>query len=153
MARTRHSSRPTIVNRRAGYEYHFLERYTAGIILTGTEIKAVRLGKVQLGDAFCMFYGNELFIRNMQISVYDFGSFSNHDPKRSRKLLLSRKELKKLKSKSQETGVTIIPIKLFFSERNFAKVEIALAKGKKEFDKRETIKEREHDRASRRGED
>lgn len=151
LAKVKYSSRPTISNRAASYEYHFIERYTAGIVLTGTEIKSVRAGKIQLQDAYCIFYGGELFVRNMQINSYDFGSYNNHDPKRSRKLLLTRKELRKLKSKSEESGTTVIPVKLFFNDRNFAKLDIALAKGKKTFDKRESIKERDVERQTRRG--
>ncbi|MCZ2357192.1 MAG: SsrA-binding protein SmpB [Bacteroidia bacterium] len=137
---------PTIVNRRAIYDYHFLERFSAGMILKGTEIKSLRLGKAQLIDAFCMFIGNELYVRGMEIAPYTQGTYNNVPAKRDRKLLLSKKELSRLLSKMAEKGLTIIPTKIFFSDRGFAKIEIALAKGKKDYDKRSTIKEREQKR-------
>lgn len=137
---------PTIINRRAAYDYHFLERYVAGIILTGTEIKSLRAGKAQLIDAFCMFIGEGLFVRSMEIAPYTQGTYNNVPTKRDRKLLLTKKELSKLRENANEKGITIIPVKIFFSERGFAKLEIALAKGKKDYDKRATIKEREQKR-------
>lgn len=133
---------PTIQNRRASHNFHFLELWDAGIILKGTEIKSIREGKVQLQDAFCYFDKGELWIKNMEISPYEFGSFSNVEPKRPRKLLLKKSELAKIQQKL-EKGMTLIPTKIFFNARNFAKVQIALAKGKKLYDKRESIKERE----------
>jgi SsrA-binding protein len=143
-----------IKNKRASFEYHLLERYVAGIALLGTEIKSIREGKANINDSFCSFLDDGLYIRNMHIAEYSFGSFYNHEAKRDRKLLLTKKELKKLKVKGEEKGFTIIPLRMFMSERGFAKVEIALAQGKKDFDKRETIKERdskrELDRAMRR---
>lgn len=141
---------PTIKNKRAEHEYFLLEKYTAGIVLTGTEIKSVRLSKVQLQDSYCFFQSEELFIRNLMISEYDSGNIYNHEPKRNRKLLLTKKELKKIKSKSDEKGFTIIPVKIFFNERNIAKLEIALAKGKQFFDKRETLKEKDQKRSMQR---
>ncbi len=141
-----------IRNRRASFEYELLERYIAGIVLTGTEIKSVREAKVSLPEAYCLFLSNELFVREMHIAEYKWGSIYNHEPKRDRKLLLNRKELNKLKRKSQEKGLTIIPTFLFINERGIAKIEIALAKGKKLYDKRESIKNRDLDRSMRNGE-
>jgi SsrA-binding protein len=134
---------PVIKNRQAEFQYFLLERFQAGLVLTGTEIKSIRLGKVQLQDAYCLFQGGELWIRNMQISPYEQGNIYNHDPKRARKLLLTARELKKLKTRVEEKGLTIIPVKIYFSERNLAKLEIALAKGKKFYDKRESLKEKD----------
>lgn len=144
------NTRPTILNRQAGYEYAFIDTYVAGIALTGTEIKSVREAKVQMQDAYCAFQGNELWVRNLQISPYTHGGYMNHEPTRPRKLLMLRKELDKLKKAAEEKGLTIVPRKLFFNDRNVAKLEIALAKGKKLFDKRQTIKAREEERASKR---
>lgn len=143
-----------IKNKRASFEYHLLERYVAGIALLGTEIKSIREGKANINDSFCAFLEDGLYMRNMHIAEYSFGSFYNHEAKRDRKLLLTKKELKKLRTKGEEKGFTIIPLRIFISDRGFAKVEIALAQGKKDFDKREAIKERdtkrEIDRAMRR---
>ncbi|GGK70704.1 SsrA-binding protein SmpB [Rufibacter glacialis] len=132
-----------ISNRRASYEYQFLDKYTAGIMLRGTEIKSIREGNVNLSDGYCTFHGTELFLHQVTISKYTEGTHYNHEPTRDRKLLLNKRELKNLKEGIQEQGVTIIPTRLFISDRGFAKVEIALAKGKKLFDKREDIKERD----------
>lgn len=132
-----------IKNKKAYFEYHILDTYTAGIKLLGTEIKSVRVGKVSLADAYCSFLQGELFILNMHIAEYTHGSFYNHEPKRDRKLLLTKKELKKLAAKSVEKGFSIIPLKMFISERGFAKLEIGLAQGKKLYDKRETLKEKD----------
>lgn len=147
------SYRPTITNRKASHEYTFLEVIEAGIVLTGTEIKSIREGKVQFGDAYCMFMGEELFLIDMHISEYEFGNLNNAEPRRQRKLLLKSKEAGKLQAKSEEKGLTIIPVKLYFNERNFVKVQIALAKGKKLFDKRNDIKERDVTRQLRREEE
>ena len=144
---------PTIINRRAAYDYHFLERHIAGIMLTGTEVKSLREGKAQLIDSFCMFIGNDLFVRSMEIAPYTQGTYNNVPSKRDRKLLLTKKELSKLQTKITEKGLTIIPVKIFFSERGLAKLEIALAKGKKDYDKRASIKEREQKREIDRRED
>jgi len=135
-----------IRNRRASFEYSFLDTYTAGIVLTGTEIKSIRQGKVNLQDAYCLFLGDELFIRQMSISTYTEGTYNNHDPLRDRKLLLTRRELKKLIDKLKDQGLTIVPVRLYTSDRGFVKMEIALAKGKKLYDKRESIKERDVER-------
>lgn len=132
-----------IKNKRVSFEYHLLDRYVAGIRLLGTEIKSIREGKANINDSFCAFFDDGLYIRNMHIAEYSFGSFYNHEAKRDRQLLLTKRELKKLKEKGEEKGFTIVPLRIFISERGFAKVEIALAQGKKDFDKRETIKERE----------
>lgn len=132
-----------IRNKRASFEYHLLERYTAGIQLLGTEIKSIRESKANINDSFCAFLNGELHIRNMHIAEYSHGSFYNHEAKRDRKLLLSKKEINKLRVKGEEKGFTIVPLKIFIGERGFAKVEIALAQGKKDFDKRESIKERD----------
>lgn len=132
-----------IKNKKAFFEYHILDRYTAGIRLLGTEIKSIREGKANINDAFCTFFDDGLYIRNMHIAEYSHGSFYNHEAKRDRQLLLTKKELKKLRTKGEERGFTIVPLRMFISKRGFAKVEIALAQGKKDFDKRESIKERE----------
>lgn len=132
-----------IKNKRAHFEYHILDTYIAGIRLLGTEIKSVREGKVNINDSFCAFFDDGLYIRNMHIAEFSHGSFYNHEAKRDRQLLLTKKELKKLKTKGEERGFTIVPLRLFISDRGFAKVEIALAQGKKDFDKRETIKDRD----------
>jgi len=129
-----------IKNKRAGFEYFLTEEFTAGIVLTGTEIKSVREGKANLTDAFCAFEGNELYVKNMHISEYKFGTYSNHEPKRDRKLLLNRRELRKILTKTSEKGLTIIPTLLFINEKGLAKINIAIAKGKKLYDKRETLK-------------
>ncbi|SFC55671.1 SsrA-binding protein [Flexibacter flexilis DSM 6793] len=132
-----------IKNKRASFEYHFLETFVAGMVLRGTEIKSIRQSKVQMQDAFCTFKGTELFVVNMHISTYTEGTYNNHQPKTDRKLLLKGKELKKLLDKSQDNGVTIIPVRMFINDRGFAKLEIALARGKKLYDKREDIKDRD----------
>lgn len=140
------SSTINIKNKRAYFEYHILDTYVAGIRLLGTEIKSIREGKANINDSFCTFFDDGLYIRNMHIAEYSHGSFYNHEAKRDRQLLLNKKELKKLKTKGEERGFTIIPLRIFISQRGFAKVEIALAQGKKDFDKRETIKERDSKR-------
>lgn len=133
----------TILNKRASFEYAFLEKYVAGMQLQGTEIKSIRLGKANITDAYCTFVAGELVVRNMEIALYDGGTYYNHAPRRDRKLLLNKHELKKLSNKLKDKGLTIIPTKLFINDAGFAKLEIALAKGKKLFDKREDIKERD----------
>lgn len=132
-----------IKNRRARYDYEFLDTFVAGLMLFGTEIKALREGKAALNDSYCLFLNNELFIRGMHIGEYSHGNINNHDPYRDRKLLLNRRELDKLIGKMKNVGNTIIPVSLFINDRGLAKMEIALAKGKKQYDKRETIKERD----------
>ncbi|HIY76202.1 MAG TPA: SsrA-binding protein SmpB [Candidatus Sphingobacterium stercorigallinarum] len=140
------SSSVNIKNKRASFEYHLLDRYVAGIALLGTEIKSIRQGKANINDSFCAFFDDGLYIRNMHIAEYSFGSFYNHEAKRDRKLLITKKELRKLRAKGEEKGFTIIPLRIFINERGYAKVEIALAQGKKDFDKRESIKERDSKR-------
>jgi SsrA-binding protein len=135
-----------IKNKKASFDYEFLEQFTAGIKLVGTEIKAIRLGKANVSDAFCYFANGELYVKGMNVSEYDWGSYSNHEPKRDRKLLLTKKELTKLFKKSQEKGLTIVAYRLFLSEKGLAKLNIALAKGKKQFDKREDLKKKDANR-------
>lgn len=136
-----------IVNRKAKFSYEFIDTFTAGMVLTGTEIKAIRAGNVNLTESFCAFKRGELWVRNLYISEYLNGSVYNHDVTRTRKLLLNKRELARLEKKVKETGVTIIPYKIFFNKRGIAKMEIALARGKKAHDKRQTIKERDDKRA------
>ena len=129
-----------IRNKRASFDYEFLEEYNAGIILTGTEIKSVRAGKASLVDSYCSFDKGELWVKGIHIAEYRLGTYYNHEEKRERKLLLTRKELRKLERNVKETGLTIIPVKMFITDKGWAKLRIALAKGKKEYDKRETLK-------------
>ncbi len=135
-----------IRNKRATYEYFLVDTYTAGIVLTGTEIKSIRDGKANLTDSYCTFRGHELFVNEMHVSEYRFGSYLNHPAKRDRKLLLTKRELHKLQNKVKEKGFTIIPVLLFVNPKGLAKLNIALAKGKKFYDKRESIKERDNKR-------
>jgi SsrA-binding protein len=132
-----------IKNRKASFEYFFLEDFNAGLALTGTEIKSIRQGKVNFQDAYCLFMDGELYIRSLHISPYTEGTHYNHDPMRDRKLLLTKRELRKLNENLKDQGLTIIPVRLFTNERGFAKLHIALAKGKKLYDKRDSIKERD----------
>ena len=136
-------SKINIRNKKAGFNFTFIEKYIAGIKLTGTEIKSIRSGKANMGDSYCIFYNKELFIRGLSISEYSFGTHVNHDPGQDRKLLLTKRELKKLERKSTVKGLTIVAIRIFINERGWAKVEIALAKGKQEYDKREEIKNKD----------
>lgn len=136
-------NRINIVNRRASFEYQLVQKYTAGIILTGTEIKSVREGSANIGDAFCFIKDGEMFIRNLHISIWKQGSFYNHEPMRVRKLLLNKNEIRKIKAKALERGFTVIPVRMFISETGYAKIEIAVAQGKRNFDKREDIKKRD----------
>jgi SsrA-binding protein len=142
-----------IRNRKASFEYELIEKYIAGIQLLGTEIKSVRNGKVSMNDAYCQFHAGELFAKNIHISEYELGTCNNHPAKRDRKLLLNKKELQKLERKVKESGFTIIPTRIFINDRGLAKTEIALARGKKVYDKRESLKQkdtnREIDRAMR----
>jgi SsrA-binding protein len=132
-----------VTNKKAGFEYFFLEKYTAGIVLTGTEIKSVRLNKFSFVDSYCLFLADGLYVRGMNISKYEQGTYNNHEPVRDRKLLLQKKELKRLTEKLKDQGNTIIPSRMFIAENGLAKLEIALGRGKKMYDKRETIKERD----------
>ncbi len=132
-----------IRNKKASYLFEFLEKFIAGIQLTGTEIKSIRQGKANLTDAYCFFRDHELYVKNMHIAEYEYGTYTNHDPARDRKLLLKRSELKRLEKKVNERGYTIVVVRLFINDRGLAKVEIALARGKKEYDRREDIKQRD----------
>lgn len=136
----------TIKNKKASHDYEFLDKYVAGIKLTGTEIKSIRAGKATLTDSYCLFRNGELYITGMHISEYWWGNLNNHDPLRERKLLLKMRELRKIERKVKEAGLTIIVIKIFINERGLAKAEIAVARGKKEYDKRETLKRRDSER-------
>jgi SsrA-binding protein len=145
MAEKKHKS-IEVVNRRASFEYFLTDRLEAGIMLRGTEIKSVRKGNVNLNDAYCTFDDSELYVRNLFISEYENGTYANHEPRRTRKLLLHSRELRKLERRVKEKGFTIVPYRLYLNERGFIKLEIALAQGKKSYDKRETIKEKENKR-------
>jgi SsrA-binding protein len=136
-----------ILNKKARFSYDLLDSYTAGIVLSGTEIKSIRASKASIAESFCEFNDHgELFVINMTVQEYDYGNHFNHKPKAQRKLLLNKKELKKLEKEVKNTGLTIVPLKLFINEKGFAKLNIALAKGKKMFDKRESIKDRDNKR-------
>ena len=135
-----------IKNKKAYFEYFIQDKFVAGIQLTGTEIKSIRQGKASLKEAYCAFIGHELFIKNMHIAEYKHGTYNNHDPKRDRKLLLTKRELGKLSKKVNEKGFTIVPTLLFINERGLAKVEIALAQGKQMHDKRETLRKKDASR-------
>ena len=135
-----------IKNRRASFDYIFTETFTAGIVLTGTEIKSIRQSKASLVDTYCTFINNELWVKNMHIAEYFYGSYNNHSARRDRKLLLDRKELRKLRQAVKNPGFTIVPTRLFINEKGLAKLAIALARGKHEYDKRESIKERDDKR-------
>lgn len=133
-----------IRNKKASFEYELIERFTAGIVLYGTEIKSVRMGKASLVDSYCYFVGDELFVRNMNIALYWWGSaFSRQDPKRDRKLLLTRKELRRLQRAVKEKGMTIVATRMFISDNGYAKLDIALARGKHDWDKRDAIREKD----------
>ena len=132
-----------IKNRKAAFEYFFIEEFTAGIVLTGTEIKSIRQGKASLVDTYCTVINGEMWVKGMSISPYFYGSYNNHDQKRDRKLLLTRREIQRLESATKQTGYTIVPLLVFIDDKGRAKMDIALCKGKKEFDKRQTLKEKE----------
>ena len=143
-----------IKNKKASFEYFFMETFTAGIVLTGTEIKSIRMGKASLVDTFCFINNGEIWVKGMNISPYFYGSYNNHGAKRDRKLLLNKREIHKLQEATKQIGYTIVPTLVFIDKNGRAKMDIALAKGKKEFDKRQTLKEkedrREMDRAMKR---
>ena len=143
-----------IKNKKASFEYFFMETFTAGIVLTGTEIKSIRMGKASLVDTFCFINNGEMWVKGMNISPYFYGSYNNHEAKRDRKLLLNKREIHKLQEATKQIGYTIVPTLVFIDKNGRAKMDIALAKGKKEFDKRQTLKEkedrREMDRAMKR---
>ncbi len=132
-----------IKNKRASFDYEFIDTYTAGIVLTGTEIKSIRAGKASLVDTYCYFTNGELWLKNMYVALYMEGSYNNHIERRERKLLLNRKELRNLEGEIKSPGYTIIPARLFINEKGLAKIVIALARGKKEYDKRQSLKEKE----------
>lgn len=142
----RSSGNIVIRNKKASHDYEFLDKYIAGIQLTGTEIKSIREGKASLSDSYCFFNQGELFIKGMHIAEYWWGNLNNHDPMREKKLLLTKRELRKLEKKVKESGLTIIVLKVFLNDRGLAKAEIALAKGKKEYDKRQTIRQKDLER-------
>ncbi len=139
----RKKSPVSIRNKKASFEYFFVETYTAGIVLTGTEIKSIRLGKASLVDSYCYIHNGEIWVKGMNISPYFFGSYNNHEAKRDRKLLLTKREIRKLQEATKQVGFTIVPTLVFIDAKGRAKVDIALAKGKKEYDKRQTLKEKE----------
>lgn len=132
-----------IKNKKAAFEYFFIEEFTAGIVLTGTEIKSIRLGKASLVDTYCTIINNELWVKGMSVSPYFYGSYNNHEMKRDRKLLLTRREIQRLASATKQTGYTIVPTLVFIDQNGRAKMDLALCKGKKAFDKRQTLKEKE----------
>jgi SsrA-binding protein len=135
-----------ISNRKAYHDYFFEAKYIAGLVLAGTEIKSLRNGKASFVDSYCYFHDGELFVKSLHISEYSYGTYNNHEPLQERKLLLTRRELRKLEAKTTEKGYSIIPLRIFLTDKGFFKMEIGLGKGKKLYDKRETIKERETDR-------
>ena len=132
-----------IKNKKASFEYFFIEEFTAGIVLTGTEIKSIRAGKASLVDTYCTIIRGEMWVKGMSISPYFYGSYNNHDQKRDRKLLLTRREISRLESATKQTGYTIVPTLVFIDENGRAKMDLALCKGKKSYDKRQTLKEKE----------
>lgn len=150
----RKKSPVNIRNKKASFEYFFVDTFTAGIVLTGTEIKSIRMGKASLVDTFCYIHNGEIWVKGMNISPYFYGSYNNHESKRDRKLLLNKREIRNLQEATKQVGFTIVPTLLFIDNHGRAKLDIALAKGKKEFDKRQTLKEkedrREMDRAKKR---
>ncbi|GHT60828.1 SsrA-binding protein [Bacteroidia bacterium] len=135
-----------IKNKKASFDYEFIETFVAGIVLTGTEIKSLRLGKASLVDTYCTFTKRELWVKNMNISEYFYGTYNNHSARRDRKLLLNRKELNKIERLSKDTGFTIVPTKMFLNEKGLAKLVIVVAKGKKSYDKRQSLRERDDKR-------
>ena len=135
-----------ISNRKANHDYFFEATYIAGLVLSGTEIKSLRAGKASFNDSYCVFSKGELFVKSLHVSEYAFGTHYNHEPLQERKLLLNKRELRKLEAKTKEKGYSIIPLRIFLSEKGFFKMEIGLGKGKKHYDKRDSIKERETDR-------
>ncbi len=135
-----------IKNKRATFDYELLEKFTAGVVLVGTEIKSIRMGKASLVDSYCQIINGELWIKNMQVAEYFYGTYNNHETRRDRKLLLNKKEIKKIERKTKESGLTIIPTRLYINEKGLVKVNIALAKGKKEYDKRHSLREKDDKR-------
>jgi len=137
-------------NRSATYEYFIDDKYVAGMVLTGTEVKSLRAGKASFNDSYCLLHKGEVFVKSLHIAEYSHGTVNNHDPVRDRKLLLQKREIKRITAKLKEKGYTLIPLRIFFNEKNLVKMEIGLARGKKLFDKRESIKKRDTDREMKR---
>ena len=144
------SNNVNIKNKRASFDYELLETFVAGIVLTGTEIKSIRLGKANLVDTYCIMNRGELWVKNMNVSEYFYGTYNNHESRRERKLLLTKKELQKIERLSKDTGFTIVPTKLFINEKGLVKLVIAIAKGKKSYDKRQALKEKDDKREMKR---
>ena len=139
-----------IKNRQASFEYFIDARYEAGMILLGTEVKSLREGQANFADSYCIIHKGEMWLKNLNIAQYSHGTVNNHDPVRDRKLLLQKREINKIESKLKEKGYTLVPLRIFFNEKNLAKIEIGLAKGKKQHDKRESIKQKEMQREMKR---
>ncbi|MBQ9577137.1 MAG: SsrA-binding protein SmpB [Muribaculaceae bacterium] len=142
----KHNNAINIKNRKATFDYEIIETFTAGIVLTGTEIKSIRQGKCGLTDTYCMVINGEVWVKNMYIAEYSYGSYNNHTTHRDRKLLLNRKEIRHIAKDTMQPGFSIVPLRLFINERGLAKIVIAIARGKKTYDKRQSIKEREDKR-------
>ena len=143
MAKEKPTNQITIKNKRASFDYELLETFTAGLVLTGTEIKSIRLGKASLVDTFAIVEHGEVWVKNMYVAEYCFGTYNNHAPRRDRKLLLNRKEIRRLQTAAKDRGFTLVPTRLFINERGLAKLVLAIARGKKEYDKRQSIRERD----------
>lgn len=143
MAKEKPTNQITIKNKRASFDYELLETFTAGLVLTGTEIKSIRLGKASLVDTFAIVEHGEVWVKNMYVAEYFFGTYNNHAPRRNRKLLLNRKEIRRLQTAAKDRGFTLVPTRLFINERGLAKLVLAIARGKKEYDKRQSIRERD----------
>ena len=143
MAKEKPTNQITIKNKRASFNYELLETFTAGLVLTGTEIKSIRLGKASLVDTFAIVEHGEVWVKNMYVAEYFFGTYNNHAPRRDRKLLLNRKEIRRLQTAAKDRGFTLVPTRLFINERGLAKLVLAIARGKKEYDKRQSIRERD----------
>ena len=143
MAKEKLTNQITIKNKRASFDYELLETFTAGLVLTGTEIKSIRLGKASLVDTFAIVENGEVWVKNMYVAEYFFGTYNNHAPRRDRKLLLNRKEIRRLQTAAKDRGFTLVPTRLFINERGLAKLVLAIARGKKEYDKRQSIRERD----------
>lgn len=154
MVKTTKTARVQIKNKRAEFDYEVLDRYTAGLVLTGTEVKSIRAGKASLVDTFCYINNGEVWVKNMYVAEYDFGSYNNHNTRRERKLLLQKKEIRQLQEETKAPGFTLVPLKLFFDENGRVKMQLGLCRGKKEYDKRQSLREkddrREMDRAMKR---
>ena len=143
MSKEKPTNQITIKNKRASFDYELLETFTAGLVLTGTEIKSIRLGKASLVDTFAIVEHGEVWVKNMYVAEYFFGTYNNHAPRRDRKLLLNRKEIRRLQTAAKDRGFTLVPTRLFLNERGLAKLVLAIARGKKEYDKRQSIRERD----------